>query len=251
MTNIETVEELKDIFLDISSFVQDCIKDNNYPFILMDECDSKLDFPLFQKLLMPIYDGKLSYLSHGRDISNCVFIFVVSKIRDNRPARLSRMLKSVFSREEYHHLWSKDMEAKTRRYFPRQPKGSDFLSRIDKTIIMPSMYDDTGYWYREGSFLPSRDMDTILKIIVFIKKYYGNLIKGPDTPPLLVEKNVFFVLTSLSRRRLGARDLENIFCKSSQPEDGRFKLKNLPPEQLKNKIKLPGLLRREYLKIIP
>ena len=112
------------------------------------------------------------------------------------------------------------------------------------------MDDDTGYWYREGSLLPSRDMDTILKIIVFIKKYYGNLVKGSDKPSLRVEKNVFLALTSLSPRRLGARELENIFFKSSQPKDGKFDLGNLPPEQQIKKSKTLDIFQGKYIKII-
>ena len=83
LTNIESADELKEFFLDMKSFVKECSQDNKFPFILLDECDSRLNFPIFQKLLMPIYDGKLSYLSEERDLYNCVFVFVISSIRDN------------------------------------------------------------------------------------------------------------------------------------------------------------------------
>ena len=250
LTNIDSTSELKEFFLDMKSFIGECNRDNKFPFILMDECDSRLNFPLFQKLLMPIYDGKLSYLSEDRDLFNCVFVFVVSNIRDNNSTKVSRRFRSVFTKKEFHALWNEDINIKSKKFFFKQPKGPDFLSRIDNTLIMPSMDDDTGYAYRKGSRLPSREMDTVLKIMVFVRKYYG---KSPDISPgspLEIEKPVFLLLTALNPKRLGPRELENIFFKSSEPKNGKFRFKNLPPSYLelaKPKRKILKSLKNKYL----
>ena len=252
LTNIDNTSELKEFFLDMKSFIKDCSQNNKFAFILMDECDSRLNFPLFQKLLMPIYDGKLSYLSEGRDLFNCIFIFVISNVRDAISTKVSRRFRAVFSREEFYNLWNEDLKKKAQKFFFRQPKGPDFLSRIDNTIIMPSMDDDTGNAYRKGSYLPSREMDTILKIIVFIQKYYGKLAGGSKDSSLKVEKSVFLLLTALNSKRLAPREVENIFFKSSQPKDGKFRLKNLPSEYLdlaKRKRKTLRLLKNQYLTV--
>lgn len=252
MTNIENTSELKKIFLDIKSFLKDCSQNNKFALILMDECDSRLNFPLFQKLLMPIYDGKLSYLSEDRDLFNCIFIFIISNVRDTASTKVSRRFRAVFSKKEFYNLWNKDMERKAQKFFLKQPKGPDFLSRIDNTIIMPSMDDDIGNAYRKKSFLPSREMDTILKIIVFIQKYYGKLVNGSENSSLKVEKSVFLLLTALNFKRLAPREIENIFFKSSQPKDGKFNLINLPSEYLylaKHKRKILKLLKNQYLTV--
>ncbi len=252
LTNIDNTSELKEFFLDMKSFIKDCSQNNKFAFILMDECDSRLNFPLFQKLLMPIYDGKLSYLSEGRDLFNCIFIFVISNVRDAISTKVYRRFRAVFSREEFYNLWNEDLKKKAQKFFFRQPKGPDFLSRIDNTIIMPSMDDDTGNAYRKGSYLPSREMDTILKIIVFIQKYYGKLAGGSKDSSLKVEKSVFLLLTALNSKRLAPREVENIFFKSSHPKDGKFRLKNLTSEYLdlaKRKRKTLRLLKNQYLTV--
>jgi hypothetical protein len=249
LTNIDSTDELKEFFLDMKSFVKECSQDNKFPFILMDECDSRLSFPLFQKLLMPIYDGKLSYLSEERDLYNCVFVFVISGIRDNSSTKVSRRFRSVFSHAEFYKLWNEDIIKRANKFFFKQPKGPDFLSRIDNTIIMPSMDDDTGYAYREESNLPSREMDTILKIIVFIHKYYGKLADRVPGSSLEIEKSVFMLFTAIYPKRLGSREIENIFFKSSSPVDNRFKLENLSAEhqEIAKRKKIIDLLKEQYL----
>jgi hypothetical protein len=253
LTNIDNTSELKEFFMDMGSFVKECNQVNKFPFILMDECDSRLSFPLFQKLLMPIYDGKISYLSGEKDLFNCIFIFVMSNIRDSGSTKVSRRFRAVFSKKDFNVLWQEDISKKKQKFFSRRPKGPDFLSRIDDTIIMPSMDDDTGDSYRKGSYLPSREMDTILKVIIFIKKYYGKISTGLKDPVLKIEKSIFLLLSVLNPERLGPRDIENIFFKSSSPEDGAFKLTNLPPDYLEisnNKRKILKLLEDQYIKII-
>jgi|GEM_PF-6783281 len=252
LTNIDSTSELQAFLLDIKSFVMECSQNNKFPFILMDECDSKLNFPLFQKLLVPIYDGKLSYLSEDRDLFNCVFIFVISNIRDNNSTKVSRRFRAVFSKKEFHNLWEEDIKKKAQKFFYKQAKGPDFLSRIDNTIIMPSMDDDTGNAYRKGGFLPSREMDTVLRIITFIQKYYSKSADCSGYSTLEVEKSVFLLLAALNPKRLGSRDVENIFFKSSQPKDCKFRLKNLPSEQLelaKHRRKILKSLKNQHLSI--
>jgi len=252
LTNIDGTSGLQTFFLDMKSFVRECNQSNKFPFILMDECDSSLNFPLFQKLLAPIYDGKLSYLSEDRDLFNCVFIFVVSSIRDNNSTKVSRRLRVVFSKKEFHNLWEEDIKKKAQKFFHKQAKGPDFLSRIDNMIIMPSMDDDTGNTYRKGSYLPSRDMETILRITTFIQKYYSKSSDCPVSSTLKVEKSVFLLLAALNTKRLGSREVENIFFKSSQPKNCIFRLRNLPTEQLefaKSKRKILKLLKNQYLSV--
>lgn len=253
MTNIENTSELKEFFLDMRSFIKGCNKDNNFPFILMDECDSSLNFPLFQKLLMPIYDGKLSYISEGKDLYNCIFVFVISNIRDCGSTKVSRRLRAAFSKKAFNIIWKEDINKKKQKFFYKVPKGPDFLSRIDDTIIMSSMDDDTGNSYRKGSYLPTREMDTIIKVLIFIKKYYGKIPVKLRDPLLKVEKTVFLLLTVLHPKRFSPRDIENIFFKSSSPENGIFGLNNIPSEVMeisKNKMKILNLLKGKYIKII-
>ena len=112
------------------------------------------------------------------------------------------------------------------------------------------MDDDTGYAYRKESNLPSREMDTILKIIVFIYKYYGKLVGSVPGSSLEIEKSVFMLLVILYPKRLGTRELENIFFKSSSPVDSRFKLENLSAEHqeiAKRKKKIIDFLKEQYL----
>lgn len=250
LTNIENTLELKEFFMDMKSFVKECNRDNKFPFILMDECDSRLNFPLFQKLLMPIYDGKLSYLSEDRDLFNCIFIFVISNVRDSNTTKISRRFRAVFSKGEFYELWQEDINKKANKFFVRQPKGPDFLSRIDNTIIMPSMDDDTGYSFRESSCLPSREMDTVLKTLVFIHKYYDKSEGVSSEATIDVEKSVLMLLAVLYPKRLGPREIENILFKSSRPGDNRFKLENLSDEQqeiAKRKKKKLDLLKEQYM----
>jgi hypothetical protein len=199
---------------------------------------------------MPIYDGKLSYLSKGKDLYNCILIFVVSSIKDSRSTMFSRRLRAVFSQKEYYDLWNDDIKKKAVKYFFKQPKGPDFLSRIDNTILMPSIDDDIGYSIRKDSKLPSREMDTILKIIVFIKKYYGNSLISLEKADLKIEKAVFLLLSALNDKRLGTREIEDIFFKSSQPRDEKFRLKNLEDIEIqKNYNKILKPFMEHYLTI--
>lgn len=227
LSQLESLDDLKRVFIDI----QRQSNQSTLHFFLLDDCDSFFKFPLFQKLIMPIWDGKFVLSGQERQLPSCVLLFAVSiHHRDRAFSRIWRRVRAIWKSQslkalqsqDLRDIWREDRKRYVYRYFSKLPKGLDFLSRIHDFLLIPSLTDDIGEDRGSGD-LPSRDMDKILLLVHFVLKYF-KITK--------IKKAVLYFLASLEDERLSVRDLENIIFKSSPPQSNQFKGNNLPPEYI-------------------
>lgn len=241
LTWLNSFDDLEEILKNIKVFATDSLNCSALGFFLLDECDSLFTFPLFQKLIMPIWDGQFFTRGIREKIPPCVFIFALSaNISDGTFSRIWRKIRAVkrkgllnwgnyvrvFSRNQcIREIWRDDRINYLKKYFSKLPKGPDFISRIHDFILIPSLSDDIGDDKLENNLL-SRDMDKMLLIVHFVLKYFKNV--------KVIEKEMLFKMASFKDRSLNVRNIENIIFKSSPPQsDQIFSSNNLPPEYIK------------------
>ena len=241
LTWLKSQDDLEEILKKIEFHAASSLHSSALGFFLLDECDSLFTFPLFQKLIMPIWDGKFFAKGIREKIPPCVLIFALSTHYNDRTlTTVWRKIRAVrrkgllnwgnfvmvfFRNQCIRETWRDDRINYLKRYFRKLPKGPDFFSRIHDFILLPSLFDDIGEDKLENNLL-SRDMEKILLIAFFVLKYF----KGVKA----IEKEMLFKLVSFEDRSLNVRNIENLIFKSSPLQsDQIFRSKNLPPDYIK------------------
>jgi hypothetical protein len=211
ISSMDKIENVENIF----NYIQSSNIAQETPFILIDECDVLLnDRNIYQKFLMPMYDGVFIRDGRSAKLGRAV-LFFASSIKLLKDLSV-KDIKLKYDNLDY-GVYVSEMEDAFDQLKNSDDKNEsdlklpDFLDRIDKYIFIPPFY----VHFKDYEI----EKENYLIALQIIKKHFDSVTRVSVAALIIV---CFFLMEH------GKRKADKIVFLSKNPRGSTFEIENLP-----------------------